>query len=82
MVPQTVLYLPVKFRDNPSFVYRSGAVLVLGFNRGHVRVLCFLGQKPKKSIQTWPTPHGLTRPEEKKKYGPNVKLGFLALLGL
>ena len=46
VVPQTLLYLPVKFRDDPSFVWRSAAVLVLGFNRGHVRVLCFLGQKP------------------------------------
>ena len=46
VVPQTVLYLPVKFRDNPSFVWRSMADLVLGFNRRHVRVLCFLGQKP------------------------------------
>ena len=46
VVPQTVLYLPIKFRDNPSFVWRSAAVLVLEFNRGHVRVLCFLGQKP------------------------------------
>ena len=33
VVPQTVLYLPVKFRDNMSFVWRSAAVLVLGFNR-------------------------------------------------
>ena len=48
VVSQTVLYLPVKFRGNPSFVWRSAAVLVLGLNRGHVRVLCFffLGQKP------------------------------------
>ena len=46
VVPQTLLYLLVKFRDNPSFVWRSAAVLVLGFNRGHVRVLCFLSQKP------------------------------------
>ena len=46
VVPQTVLYLPVEFRDNPSFVSRSAAVLVLGFNMRLVRVLCFLGQKP------------------------------------
>ena len=47
VVSQTVLYLPVKFRGNPSFVWQSAAVLVLGFNRGQVRVLCFfLGQKP------------------------------------
>ena len=46
VVPHTVLYLSVKFRDNPSFVWRSAAVLVLEFNMGHVRVLCFLGQKP------------------------------------
>ena len=48
VVFQTALYLPVKFRGNPSFVWRSTAVLVLRFNRGHVRVLCFffLGQKP------------------------------------
>ena len=47
VVSQTVLYLPVKFRGNPSFVWRSAAVLVLEFNREQVRVLCFfLGQKP------------------------------------
>ena len=47
VVSQTVLYLPVKFRGNPSFLWRSAVVLVLGFNRGQVRVLCFfLGQKP------------------------------------
>ena len=45
VVPRTVVYLLVKFRDNPSFVWQSAAVLVLGFNRGHVSVLCFLGQK-------------------------------------
>ena len=77
-----MLYLSIKFRDNPSFVWRSGAVLVLGFYRGHARVLCFLGQKPYKPILTWPTPYGLTRPEEKNKYGPDIKLGFFALLGL
>ena len=49
VVPQTVLYLPVKFRGNPSFVWRSAAVLVLGFNRGHVRVLCFFWAKNPKS---------------------------------
>ena len=46
VVPHTVLYLSVKFRDNPSFLWRSATVLVLGFNRGYVRVLYFLGQKP------------------------------------
>ena len=46
VVSQTVLYLPVKFHDNPSFVWRSATVLVLGFNRRNVRDLCFLGQKP------------------------------------
>ena len=46
VVPPTMLYLPVKFCDNPSFVWRLAAVLVLGFNKRHVRVLCFLGQKP------------------------------------
>ena len=47
VVSQIVLYLPVKFRGNPSFVWRSAAVLVLGFNRGHARVLCFFFcQKP------------------------------------
>ena len=49
VVPQTVLYLPVKFRGNPSFVWRSTAVLMLGFNRGHVRVLCFFGPKTLKA---------------------------------
>ena len=46
VVPPTMHYVPVKFCDNPSFVWRLAAILVVGFNRGHVRVLCFLGQKP------------------------------------
>ena len=49
MVPQIVFYLPVKFRDNPSFVWLSVSVLVLEFNRGHVRVLCFFWAKNPKS---------------------------------
>ena len=48
VVPQTVLYLPVKFRDNPSFVWLSAVILVLGFNRGHVRVV-FFGPKTLKA---------------------------------
>ena len=49
VVPQTVLYLLVKFRGNLSFVWRLAAVLMLGFNRGHVRVLCFFGPKTLKA---------------------------------
>ena len=39
-------------RGNPSFVWRSAAVLVLGFNRGQVRVLCFffLAKNPKSQF--------------------------------
>ena len=52
VVSQTVLYLSVKFCGNPSFVWRSAAVLVLGFNRGHVRVLCFFfwAKNPKSKF--------------------------------
>ena len=49
VVSQTVLYLPIKFRGDPSFVWQSAAVLVLGFKRGHVRVLRFFGPKTLKA---------------------------------
>ena len=41
LVPVSSLHLPVKFRGDPSFVWRLAAVLVLGINRGHVRILRF-----------------------------------------
>ena len=52
VVSQIVFYLPVKFRGNPSFVWRSAAVLVLGFNRGQVRVLFFFfrAKNPKSQF--------------------------------
>ena len=42
----------------------------------------FLGFKTLETILTWPTLQRISRPGGKMDYGPDIKMGFLALLGL